>query len=104
MGDVAAPFESLCPAGQVVVELGGTAGAYIDSLEVGCAPLVVSGSAQSWQVSLAATMTLDPAGGDGGLEFSPLVCPGGSAAVGLDWRTGFFIDVLQLVCREPLSP
>jgi hypothetical protein len=91
-------WERLCPDGEGVVGIRGGGGAFIDLLTLTCAPLVPSQSGGVLTLGLGTSHDLEPVGGSGGTPFDPLDCPAGTLAVGLNLRSGFYIDMLQLVC------
>ncbi len=99
MGDPDSPWQSMCPDHHVIVSFSGNVGAYVDALVISCAPLVVSGTFEAPELSLGTPVELPRVGGDGGEPFTPVGCPEGSLSVGLELRTGHYVDLVQLVCR-----
>ena len=102
--DVDQGWTRICPIGEGVVAIQSTGGAFIDSMTISCAPLLVSGSGGGLTLSVGPASDVAPIGGSGGTPFNPIECSPGNLAVGLNLRSGFYIDMLQLVCdgfREP---
>jgi Tol biopolymer transport system component len=92
--------DSSCPAGQVVVGLGGRHGDLVDQLSARC-QAVVGGV-------LDGPVTSGPdTGGTGGSPFTAVLCPAGTAAIGMDaFLLGAYGDPIQsvrLVCASTAS-
>jgi hypothetical protein len=96
--DVNQDWERLCPDGEGIVGIQASGGAFIDALTLTCAPLVPSTSGGTLALGLGVPHDLTMIGGTGGTPFEPLECPAGTLGVGLNLRSGFYIDMLQLVC------
>jgi hypothetical protein len=97
-------WERLCPDGEGVVGIRSTGGSFIDSLTLACAPLVAETGGAALTLRLGAAHDLAEVGGTGGTPFDPIDCPTGTLAVGLNLRSGFYIDMLQLVCDALVTP
>jgi hypothetical protein len=103
-GDVTQPWTSLCLDGAVVVGFGGREGSFFDQLIVYCAPILVSGSPGNFTFSLGADYALPPAGGSGGTPFPRADCPPDEVAQGVNLRTGYHVDSIQLICGALAAP
>jgi hypothetical protein len=84
------PAAAGCGGGDVAVGIFGRSGAYIDQLGLLCARLNQDGG-------LGPAYTTWAMGGGGGAPFHA-ICPSGQALVGLDGRSGRFVDQLGIRC------
>ena len=98
------PWSSICPGGSAVVGFEGAHGSFMDSLVVYCAPVVASSSFGTIALSLGSASALPVVGGPGGDPFPRVDCPAGEVARGVNLRTGFYVDLIQLVCGAPTAP
>jgi hypothetical protein len=91
-----------CGANEMVVGFAGRSGAYIDQISILCAPLLISGSAPNFTVSVGPTGgSSNGIGGTGGEPFDAIACPPGQIAVGDQGRAGAAIDAFGLLCATP---
>ncbi len=96
------PQTRMCGANQVVVGFGGRSGGYIDQLTFACAPLIISGTAPAFRLSIGQSEMMPMGlGGPGGAAFVPILCPAGQVAVGDAGRSGGAIDAFGLLCAPP---
>src|SRR5262249_21446351 len=101
----------ICPAGQVVVGFEGktfmdtmSAGTYMMSLSVHCAPLNITGLPGAPAISLGATMVLQPIGSqtsDFGVPIPPTDCLPGQIAVASRGQAATVVDAFGLGCAKP---
>ena len=91
-------FDSICPAGEVVVGVRGRSGALIDQLVLSCAPLSVVDDGVSLSLELGASSEQPPVGGSGGTAFDATECPPGAVATIGRIRAGDSIDAFGLTC------
>lgn len=95
------PKSRMCPRGQVVVAMRGRAGAYVDSLRIGCraiawvAPFTVKATGP--------TTWLDAVGGTGGKAFGPLRCGNGGVVETLSGKGGAYLDSLSMGCADKVE-
>ncbi len=91
-GDTA--FTKACPANQAVAEFRGSAGSWVDQIEISCqslaSPTVVTGS-PAFQ---------GPVGGSTGSPTGPYGCPG-SPAYGVRGIAGTYVGAFGLDCTKP---
>jgi hypothetical protein len=92
----------MCPANQVVVGFSGRQGGLIDSLVFNCAPLVISGTAPNYTMTIDTAAPITALGGPGGtFTFPALNCPSGQIAVTNHGRAQGSIDAFGLACAAP---
>jgi hypothetical protein len=91
-GNGGLPYYAVCPGGQVLVGVFGRSGGYVDQMGIQCAP------ATSWMGTATIWTTAYAGGGEGGVPFSD-TCPKGYAIVGLDGRSGLYVDGEQPLCN-----
>jgi hypothetical protein len=95
------PVTLSCPANQMVVGITGRAGANLDQIGFGCAPLLLSKVVATYQTSVGATTWLSTVGGPGGNAYQR-VCPAGQVSTGADVHAGQVIDAFGLYCSAPV--
>jgi hypothetical protein len=95
------PWTQMCPADQIVVGFSGSSGADLDQVAFVCAPWIASIGATGETLSMGTTVTLTPAGGDGGTPYAEVACPTGQLARGTNSRSGDWVDAFGLVCGTP---
>ncbi len=96
------PWTQTCPANQVVVGFVGNSGAALDQVAFVCAPWTAASSDAGDDVlAMGSTVTLTPAGGDGGTPYAEVACPPGQIARGTASRSGEWVDAFGLVCGTP---
>ncbi|WP_437551506.1 hypothetical protein WME97_10005 [Sorangium sp. So ce367] len=83
-------FDIPCAHDEVAIGLYGRSGALVDQVGLVCAPLQANGSIGPYS-------TRGSAGGYGGGPFSTL-CPSGEVLVGLEGRSGKYVDQIGIQC------
>jgi len=79
---------AVCPADQVMTGFAGQSGLWMDSVDVRCAPLSISGVAPNFALVVGTPTKAGTIGGpSGGSPFDPLQCAPGDLAVGQIIRT-----------------
>jgi cysteine-rich repeat protein len=94
------PFNSLCPADQLLVGYSGRAGAYIDAIRFSCVPLVITEDNAGFKVSPGMITNLAQFGGGGGGVIPQTNCPAGQIANRKTGRSGGYIDQFGLGCAS----
>jgi hypothetical protein len=90
-------YEFRCPSGQVVVGLFGRSAWWIDKIGIKCGRLTAEGLVEPYSV----TLDFFSAGGTGGSSFNR-TCPDNKPAVGIEGRSGWYIDKIRLACDKPV--
>lgn len=91
-------FTDRCGVGDLVVALEGRSGGEIDQLQFQCARVLVRrGDAGPYGLTISATTTSAPHGGQGGVA-AGYACPPGQVATGAFGRTGARVDALGISC------
>jgi hypothetical protein len=101
------PFSDSCPAGQVLIGIGGSTGQWIDSLYGVCGTLGLTTSTTTTPYTYAVTITsgttLPTRGTNGGTDTTWLAsCPANEAVVGIAGNSGIAMDQLVLSCAPLL--
>jgi hypothetical protein len=94
------PWTQMCPADQVVVGFIGRSGSDLDQVAFVCAPWSAKPSGSSEVMTMGTTVTLTPAGGEGGSPYQN-ACPPGQMARGSTGASGLWVDSFGLVCGTP---
>jgi len=102
-GNMSDPWSRVCADGEAVVGIEGNAGSFIDSITVQCAALEVSGTPGEFTLSVGSAAALPPVGSTGGTPFPAISCMDGQLGTGANLRSGFYIDLLQLMCETPMA-
>lgn len=93
-------YEFRCPSGQVVTGLFGKSAWWIDKIGIKCGRLTSEGLIESGSV----TNDFFSAGGTGGSSFN-ITCPSSKPALGLQGKSGWYVDKVRLACDKPdLTP
>jgi hypothetical protein len=101
-GTYAGPsWSEACAQNEVVVGFSGRSGQYVDQLAFQCGHWIVSSEDGGPVLTLSATTSLAPVGGDGGSPFPLAACPTGQMAIGSALRAGFWLDAFSLQCGTP---
>lgn len=90
-------YEFRCPSGQVVAGLFGKSAWWIDKIGIKCGRLTSEGLVEINSV----TNDFFSAGGTGGSSFNR-TCPDNKPAVGIEGRSGWYVDKIRLACDNPL--
>jgi hypothetical protein len=90
-------YEFRCPSGQVVAGLFGKSAWWIDKIGIKCGRLTSDGLIESNSV----TNDFFSAGGTGGSSFNR-TCPNNKPAVGIEGRSGWYVDKIRLACDKPV--
>lgn len=89
-----APTNINCPPNHAVVGYSGKAGSYIDQVSIRCKRLATASST----IPTANIVTMQFAGGSGGSDFGPYICPNELVVTSLFGRSGQYIDRLGMRC------
>ncbi|MGE0680904.1 MAG: hypothetical protein AB7P69_08380 [Candidatus Binatia bacterium] len=93
-------YEFRCPSGHVVTGLLGKSAGWIDKVGIKCGRLTSEGLIESGSV----TNDFFAAGGTGGSSFN-ITCPSNKPALGLQGKSGWYVDKVRLACDKPaLTP